>query len=107
VYTVQEFSQTLQQVPLLDGFISAISGYFDLTRIIATTHGQKKVPVLFFYGLVKEFLWDPGRFSWSDQTGFLDYSTTKGRAILKARHPPLQLAITKWPHALFQDFRFP
>jgi hypothetical protein len=46
-----------------DGYISALRGFFDQTRIIATTCGQKKVLVLFFYRQVKELLWDPGRLS--------------------------------------------
>jgi hypothetical protein len=43
---------------------------------------------------------------WLDGSGLLEYTTQKGRSILRKRHTPPQLALTKWPSMLPPDFSF-
>ena len=74
--------------------------------VVCTTRGQKKIPVKFSYGRIRELVWDPLRTSWSDGKGLLDYSTRQGRVVLRNRHAPLQLARKKWPILLPHDFNF-
>jgi hypothetical protein len=74
---------------------------------VGTTRDQKREPVLFLYGRINDLSWDPCRLFWPDQTSFLDYITAKGRAILRTRHPPFTLAISKWAQVLPRDFQFP
>jgi hypothetical protein len=74
---------------------------------MGTTKGQKRELVFFFYGRIKDLSWDPGRLFWPYQTSLPDYTTAKGRAILRAHHPPLMLVVSKWAQVLPEDFQFP
>jgi hypothetical protein len=57
-----------------------------------------------FYGRTQDLIFDPARLMWSDHTLFLDYSTKKGPALLKARHTPPDLSGTKWQLVLPPKF---
>jgi hypothetical protein len=62
--------------------------------------------VLFFYGWISELTWDSACLSWHDHFGFLEYTTAKGRMLLRARTAPPQLALFKWLAILPEDFDF-
>jgi hypothetical protein len=47
VYIVLKLSKVLQGVLLEGKYISSVSGYLAITRIVGTTRGQKPEPVLF------------------------------------------------------------
>jgi hypothetical protein len=55
---------------------------------------------------IHELDWDPGRLSWNATTNFLSYAIQFGRELLRKRHPPLQLAASKWSLNLPQTFVF-
>jgi hypothetical protein len=52
IYSVQSFSHTLALVPLGDGFISALTGFFFTVRVVLARQGHKKIPTYFFYDKV-------------------------------------------------------
>jgi hypothetical protein len=105
-FTVRTQSCTLHPIRAVDhgAAVMHIRGYPAQVRVIHTSRGQRKLEVFFFYGRLSDLRFDPGRLTWSDQSPFLDYSTQKGRALLKARHTPPDLAKTKWPMVLSEDF---
>jgi hypothetical protein len=67
---------------LLDSSISHY-GIIHQVRILPCVRGQRKRPVLFFYGKVTDLCFDPSRLKWSDQSSLLDYSTQRGRTLLR------------------------
>lgn len=83
-----------------------IRGSAQLVGVVATKRGQKQTEILFYYDRVRALQWDPNRLFWSDHNPFMDYSTQKGRALLRRTHPPPQVAERKWNCTLPADFDF-
>lgn len=75
-------------------------------RVQETSRGQKKLPVLMYYGKIKELIFDPQRIRWPNQKPFLQYTTKMGREILAKKHPLLQLAQSKWQGVLNVNYKF-
>lgn len=84
VFLVSSQFQNLQTISLADEYFLFLTCYVDIVHIIATTKGQRKTPVLFFYGKLRELTWNLGHILWADHSGLPDYSMAKGRAILKS-----------------------
>lgn len=110
IWEVQHVSQTLMPsslnwINLRDGG-KKIEGLPVRVRIQEVTRGQKKHPILMYYGRIKDLIFDTQRIRWPNNMTFLQYSTKTGRDILEKRHPPLQLARSKWQGVLADNFKF-
>jgi hypothetical protein len=104
LFSVQLRSQTLLPLYGVEG--SIWTGHLSWVRVVPTTSGQRKIPVILFYGKIESLLMDPGRLMWRDKSPFMSYTTQKGCTLLRNPHPPLQLVGDKWALVLPVDFKF-
>jgi hypothetical protein len=90
-FTIRSHSRSLSHLHAVDydAEVFRIAGYLVRVRVVVATRGQRKLPVLFFYGRISDLLLDPNRLRWKDQTSILEYSTRKGRDFLCQRHTRL------------------
>jgi hypothetical protein len=75
-------------------------------RVIASTRGQRKIPVKFFFGIIQDLLVDLAHITWSDNRGLLDYFTQHGRSLLRKQYNVPNWAASKWHHILPHQFKF-
>ena len=87
-------------------------GFITRARVQVVTKGPKKRGILFYYGCIWELKLDLARFAWPKVMGhqqsidFLHYNMKLGLEMLHRRTLLLQLAITKWPNFLLDNFCF-
>ena len=94
MYIVNKVSCTLEPTPLEqrmliamwddrgDNLVNKVFGYVGRVRMYAVKRGQRKVTILFYYGLVCKLYWDPERFRWPKGKVFMNYTLQLGRDIL-------------------------
>jgi hypothetical protein len=68
-------------------------------------HGQRKIPVMFFYSHIQDLRLDPFIIKWPDQLSILNYWTEQGRALLRKFHVVEDLATKKW-YFILPKFKF-
>jgi hypothetical protein len=106
-FTVQSHSRTLCNILLeLSSSGLCLSCSLSRVRVVVTTRDQRKLPVRFFFGPIRDLQLDPTRLVWPDYTGIMEYTTQKGRALLCNKHQVDDLASRKWHPILQARFRF-
>lgn len=105
LWKVQPASKAVTRIAAA-GASHSVTGFPERVRIAPTSKKQGKIPTLLYFGKVRDLSFDPFRVQWNGDINFFQYTTKIGRQLLSDRHPPIQLAVSKWYGILDENFRF-